>query len=175
MRHRDASIKLLPAVRDSPTPSTPPVPVPAAAHANGSDGILRARQLFEENDAKVAAIYAKGRHRQWAKAVRQLSLGGKDLYFEAAKDSEKLSKIVVVPKNEFSSVGLDLSSFEFDDLAKDVIPKVNELLYDTLAYIVKSDSAGEHILLGTDSVSDGDGRRALLDLIKHLNRFLGHI
>ncbi|KAK3284430.1 hypothetical protein CYMTET_7931 [Cymbomonas tetramitiformis] len=93
---------------------------PPAAHANDPDGILRARQLFEENNAKVTAIYAKGRHRQWAKAVRELSLGGKDQYFEAAKDSEKLSKIVVVLKNEFSSAGLDLASFEFDDLAKEV-------------------------------------------------------
>ncbi|KAK3283625.1 hypothetical protein CYMTET_8711 [Cymbomonas tetramitiformis] len=124
------------------------------------------RRLFEENNANVAAIYAKGRHRQWAKAVRELSLGGKDQYFEAAKDSEKLSKIVVVLKNEFSSAGPNLSSFEFDDLTKEVIPKVNELLYDTLAYIVKSDSAAEHFLLGTDSVSDRDGRRALLDLVK---------
>ncbi|KAK3260775.1 hypothetical protein CYMTET_30283 [Cymbomonas tetramitiformis] len=65
------------------------------------------QQLFEENVAKVAAIYAKGRYRQWAKAVRELSLGGKDQYFEAAKDSEKLSKIVVVLKNELSSAGLD--------------------------------------------------------------------
>ncbi|KAK3272787.1 hypothetical protein CYMTET_18934 [Cymbomonas tetramitiformis] len=65
-----------------------------------------------------------------------------------------------------SSAGLDLSSFDFDDLTKTVIPKVNELLYDTLAYIVKTDSAAEHFLLGTDSVSDRDGRRALLDLIK---------
>ncbi|KAK3285960.1 hypothetical protein CYMTET_6455 [Cymbomonas tetramitiformis] len=37
---------------------------------------------------------------------------------------------------------------------------------DTLAYIVKTDSAAEHFLLGTDSVSDRDGRRVLLDLIK---------
>ncbi|KAK3264129.1 hypothetical protein CYMTET_27105, partial [Cymbomonas tetramitiformis] len=89
-------------------------------------------ELFEENNAKVAAIYAKGRNRQWAKAVRELSLGDKDQYFEAAKDSEKLSKIVVVLKNEFSSAGLDLASFEFDDLAKEVIPKMNELLYDLI-------------------------------------------
>ncbi|KAK3270995.1 hypothetical protein CYMTET_20629, partial [Cymbomonas tetramitiformis] len=66
----DASIRLLPAVRDSPTPSTPPEPVPAPAQANDSAGIIQARQLFEENNSKVAAIYAKGRgHRQWAKAV----------------------------------------------------------------------------------------------------------
>ncbi|KAK3232763.1 hypothetical protein CYMTET_56902 [Cymbomonas tetramitiformis] len=68
--------------------------------------------------------------------------------------------------NEFSSAGLVLSSFDLDDLTKAVIPRVNELLYDTLAYVVKTDSAAEHFLLGTDSVSDRDGRRALLDLIK---------
>ncbi|KAK3245992.1 hypothetical protein CYMTET_44460 [Cymbomonas tetramitiformis] len=44
-------------------------------------------------------------------------------YFEAGKESEKLSKIVVVLKNEFCSAGLDLASFEFDDLTKGVIPK----------------------------------------------------
>ncbi|KAK3245369.1 hypothetical protein CYMTET_45058, partial [Cymbomonas tetramitiformis] len=88
---------------------------------------------------------------------------GKDQYFEAAKDSEKLSKIVVVLKNEFRSAGLYLSSFDFDDLSKAVIPKVNEILYDTLAYIVKTDSATEHFLLGTDSVSDGmDDARCLI-------------
>ncbi|KAK3258045.1 hypothetical protein CYMTET_32893 [Cymbomonas tetramitiformis] len=57
--------------------------------------------------------------------------------------------------------GLDLASFEFDDLTKQVIPKVNEPLYDTFAYIVKTDSAAEHLLLGTDSVSDKDRRREL--------------
>ncbi|KAK3258035.1 hypothetical protein CYMTET_32901 [Cymbomonas tetramitiformis] len=33
-------------------PSTPPVPAPAPAQANDSDGILRARQLFEDNNTK---------------------------------------------------------------------------------------------------------------------------
>ncbi|KAK3232935.1 hypothetical protein CYMTET_56739 [Cymbomonas tetramitiformis] len=99
-------------------------------------------------------------------AVRELALGGKELEFEAAGDSERLSKIVVVVKNKFGSAGLDLASFDFDDPTKGVIPKVNELLYDTLAHVVKNDSAAEHFLLSTDSVSDRDGRRALLDLIK---------
>ncbi|KAK3288765.1 hypothetical protein CYMTET_3771 [Cymbomonas tetramitiformis] len=144
----DASIRLIPAVRDSPTtPSTPPVPVPAVAQANDSEGIKQARALFEGNNEKVTAIYAKGRHRQWAKAVRELALGGKKLYFEAAGDSERLSKIVVVLKNQFGSAGLDLASFDFDDPTKGVIPKVNELLYDTIAYVVKNDSAAEHFLL----------------------------
>ncbi|KAK3249272.1 hypothetical protein CYMTET_41292 [Cymbomonas tetramitiformis] len=111
------------------------------AQANDSEGIKQARALFEGSNEKVAAIYAKGRHRQWAKTVRELALGGKELYFEAVGDSERLSKIVVVLK-------------------------VNELLYDTIAYVVKNDSAAEHFLLGTDSVSDRDGMRALLGLIK---------
>ncbi|KAK3287256.1 hypothetical protein CYMTET_5218 [Cymbomonas tetramitiformis] len=75
----DASIRLIPAVRDSPTPSTPPVPIPAAAQANDSEGIKQARALFEGNNEKVVAIYAKRRHRQWAKAVRELALGGKEM------------------------------------------------------------------------------------------------
>ncbi|KAK3273678.1 hypothetical protein CYMTET_18093 [Cymbomonas tetramitiformis] len=57
----DTSIRLIPAVRDSPTPSTPPVPVPAATQADdGSDGIKQARALLEGNNEKVAAIHAKG-------------------------------------------------------------------------------------------------------------------
>ncbi|KAK3279897.1 hypothetical protein CYMTET_12239 [Cymbomonas tetramitiformis] len=122
----DSSIRLVPSVRDSPTPSTPPVPIPAAAQANDPDEIKQARALYESN----------------------------------------VSKIVVVLKNEFGSAGLDLVSFALDDPTKEVIEQVNELLYDTLAYIVKGDSPAEHFLLGTDSVSDRDNRRALLDLIK---------
>ncbi|KAK3235054.1 hypothetical protein CYMTET_54726 [Cymbomonas tetramitiformis] len=89
----DASIRLLPAVRDSPTPSTPPIPVPATPHADDSVGVLQARQLFKENVAKAQEL-----------------------------------------------------------------PDVSD--------IVKTDSTAEHFLLRTDLVSDGDGRRALLDLSK---------
>ncbi|KAK3280548.1 hypothetical protein CYMTET_11619 [Cymbomonas tetramitiformis] len=56
----DSSSRLVPSERDSPTPSTPPIPVPAAAQANDSDGIKQARSLFESNVDKVGAIYAKG-------------------------------------------------------------------------------------------------------------------
>ncbi|KAK3286532.1 hypothetical protein CYMTET_5919 [Cymbomonas tetramitiformis] len=94
-----------------------------AAHANDSEGIKQAQALFEGNDGKVAAVYAKGRYRQWAKAVRELALGGKELYFEAAGGSERLSKLVVFLKNEYGSAGMDLASFDFDDPTKGVIPK----------------------------------------------------
>ncbi|KAK3239518.1 hypothetical protein CYMTET_50562 [Cymbomonas tetramitiformis] len=114
---------------------------------------LTFEQVLAEEKEKIAQEEAA------AAEVRELSLGGKDPYFEAAKYSEKLSKIVVVLKNEFSSAGLDLSSFDLDDLVKAVIPKVNELLYDTLAYVVKTDSAAEHFrLLGTDSRLVRDNR-----------------
>ncbi|KAK3273153.1 hypothetical protein CYMTET_18594 [Cymbomonas tetramitiformis] len=63
--------------------------------ANDSEGIKQARALFEGDNEKAAAIYAKGRHRQWAKTVRELALGDKELYFETAGDSKRLSKIVV--------------------------------------------------------------------------------
>ncbi|KAK3273312.1 hypothetical protein CYMTET_18436 [Cymbomonas tetramitiformis] len=99
-------------------------------------------------------------------AVRELAVGGKESYFEAAGDSENLAKIVVVLKNEFGFAGLDLAPFAFDDPSKEVTGKATELLHDTLVYIVKVDSPAEHFLLGTDSVSDRDGRRALVDLIK---------
>ncbi|KAK3270490.1 hypothetical protein CYMTET_21116 [Cymbomonas tetramitiformis] len=114
--------------------------------------------LYEENVANVDAIYAKGRHRQWAKAIRELALGGKDVYFEAVKDqgryiiwtwfgpkaqilsariragqsgqdifpvkdTDRLAKIVVILKTEFGSAGLNLTSFDFDDLSKAVIEK----------------------------------------------------
>ncbi|KAK3250952.1 hypothetical protein CYMTET_39692 [Cymbomonas tetramitiformis] len=98
----DSSIRRVTSVRDSPTPSTPHVPVPAAALAYDSDGIIVYCQMVD----KVGAIYAKGRHRQWAKAVRELALGGKENYFEATDDSRKLAKIVVVLKmNEFGYGG----------------------------------------------------------------------
>ncbi|KAK3252876.1 hypothetical protein CYMTET_37837 [Cymbomonas tetramitiformis] len=43
---------------------------------------------------------------------------------------------------------------------------INELLYDTLTYIVEPGSVAYGYLLGTDSATDRDGRRALIDLIK---------
>ncbi|KAK3235533.1 hypothetical protein CYMTET_54273 [Cymbomonas tetramitiformis] len=88
------------------------------AQANDSEGIKQARALFEGSNEKVAAIYAKGRHRQWAKTVRELALGGKELYFEAVGDSERLSKIVVVLKvaaddEAVESDGIDVSAYGF--------------------------------------------------------------
>ncbi|KAK3239310.1 hypothetical protein CYMTET_50754 [Cymbomonas tetramitiformis] len=127
------------------------------------------RKLYEENNEKVDTIYSNnGRHRAWglwAKAARELAVGGKDVRFTTEADVDKLAKIVVILKNEFGSAGLDLASFDLDDLDKKDIEKVNELLYDTLTHIVAANSPVYDFLLSTDSVSGRDGRRALLDLI----------
>ncbi|KAK3243744.1 hypothetical protein CYMTET_46620 [Cymbomonas tetramitiformis] len=167
----DSSIRLVPSVMDTPTPSTPPVPVPAAAHANDSDGIMEARALYESNNDTVTGKKAcrgrpaRGRLKS-ARAVRELALDGKGNCFEAAGNSGKLAKIVGILKSEFGSAGLDLAPFAFGDPTKEVIEKVNEPMYDTLTYIVKGDSSAEHFPLGTDSVSDRDGRRTLHDRVK---------
>ncbi|KAK3288913.1 hypothetical protein CYMTET_3631 [Cymbomonas tetramitiformis] len=52
-----------------------------------------------------------------------------------------------------------------DDPTLVVHRSVNELVYDTLGYIVEPDSVAYGYLLGTDAVSDRVGRRALVDLI----------
>ncbi|KAK3281962.1 hypothetical protein CYMTET_10281 [Cymbomonas tetramitiformis] len=44
--------------------------------------------------------------------------------------------------------------------------RVNELVHDTLTYIVEPDTVAYGYLMGTDSAADRDGRRALVDLIK---------
>ncbi|KAK3266428.1 hypothetical protein CYMTET_24945 [Cymbomonas tetramitiformis] len=127
-------IQLTASVRDSPTPSTPPVAAPTAPLAADTlIGIKAARTLYEDSITKVDAIYSSGRHRAWAKAVRELALGGKDVRFTAeGADVEKLAKIVVIHKNDFSCAGLDLASFDLDDPTRRVIEKVNELLYAIL-------------------------------------------
>ncbi|KAK3276637.1 hypothetical protein CYMTET_15305 [Cymbomonas tetramitiformis] len=73
--------------------------------------------------------------------LRELALGGKDVRFAVeGVDVEKLVKIVIILKNDFSCDGLDLASFDIDDPTKRVIEKVDELLYDTRTYIVAADS-----------------------------------
>ncbi|KAK3280145.1 hypothetical protein CYMTET_12007 [Cymbomonas tetramitiformis] len=100
---------------------------------------------YEDSGAKVDVICAKERQRhQWAKAIRELlALDGKERW---------TGSLVLV---------------DFNGPTKQGIEKINELLYDTtLTYVVKGGSPMENSLLGTDSLSDRDGRRALLDLIK---------
>ncbi|KAK3243412.1 hypothetical protein CYMTET_46930 [Cymbomonas tetramitiformis] len=65
----DSSITLLDAVRDSPTCRTPPVPIPGAPTALDGDDTKAARDKYEAVKEIVDAIYAKGRHRKWAKAI----------------------------------------------------------------------------------------------------------
>ncbi|KAK3239904.1 hypothetical protein CYMTET_50202 [Cymbomonas tetramitiformis] len=158
----DSSIRLIPSIRDAPTPSTAPVPVPAAAAANESDGASKGHVLFPRI-TKSSTL--RGGSEVCESCCARVGSGRyKERYFEAAGDTGKLAKIVVILKNEFGSARLDLAPFDFEDPTKEDIEKVNELLYDTLTYIVKIESPAENFLLGTDSVSDRDDRRAFFDL-----------
>ncbi|KAK3255379.1 hypothetical protein CYMTET_35434 [Cymbomonas tetramitiformis] len=69
-------------------------------------------------------------------------------------------------KAEIVTAGLDSDAFYLDDPTLVVHRSINELVYDTLGYIVEPESVAYGYLLGTDVVSDRDGRRALVDLIK---------
>ncbi|KAK3270510.1 hypothetical protein CYMTET_21094 [Cymbomonas tetramitiformis] len=82
------------------------------------------------------------------------------------KDISKLGKLIVRVKTAFSTSGVDLTSFDFDDPNKAVIECVNELLYDTFEELIEPDSTVAQYFLATDSSTDRDGCRALLDLIK---------
>eukprot|EP00854_Cymbomonas_tetramitiformis_P034063 gene34063-biopygen8986 len=89
----------------------------------------------------VMDVRRENRHRTWGKALRMSVLGDKNGRFEATpKDIDKLGKLVVALfKTEFLSAGLDVSSFDFEA----------EMFFES-----------------TDSSTERDGRRALLDLIK---------
>ncbi|KAK3244286.1 hypothetical protein CYMTET_46096 [Cymbomonas tetramitiformis] len=94
-------------------------------------------------------------------------LGDKNKRFEAVpKDIDKLGKLVVALKTEFLSAGLDVSSFEFEHGPTRVIEAVNELVYDTLSELIESGSQAEMFFESTDSSTERDGHRPLLDLIK---------
>ncbi|KAK3248065.1 hypothetical protein CYMTET_42454 [Cymbomonas tetramitiformis] len=67
---------------------------------------------------------------------------------------------------EFSTLGLDLTSFDFNDLTKEVIPLVNKLVYDTFSELMEADSDAERHFLATDCSTNRGGRRALIDLVK---------
>ncbi|KAK3239135.1 hypothetical protein CYMTET_50917, partial [Cymbomonas tetramitiformis] len=138
----DSSLRLADAVRNSPTVRTPPVPAPPAPAQDELPAMVQARQKFEDVKAIVNAIYSKGRHRKWAKVIKQHALG------------------------EIITAGLDSDVFDLDDPTLVVHRSINELVYDTLGYIVEPDSVAYGYLLGTHDVSDRDGRRALADLVK---------
>ncbi|KAK3235899.1 hypothetical protein CYMTET_53930 [Cymbomonas tetramitiformis] len=145
----------------------PPVPAPAALAANEDDDVKAARERYEMAKDVVSNIYAKGRHRKWAKAIRQhqLTLLGES-YFDDSTDVSKLANVIAALRSELATAGLDCDVFDLDHPNLGVQRFVNELVYDTLTYIVEPGTVAYGYLLGTDYAADRDGRRALFDLIK---------
>ncbi|KAK3272676.1 hypothetical protein CYMTET_19041 [Cymbomonas tetramitiformis] len=124
-------------------------------------------KYFSNQTDIVKRVRESGLHRKWANNLRETVLGGKYERFAGKdKDVAKLGKLIVLLKTEFSTAGLDFASFEFDNPALEVIPLVNELVYDTFSEAVESDSVAEQYFLATDCSTDRDGRRALIDLVK---------
>ncbi|KAK3241206.1 hypothetical protein CYMTET_49012 [Cymbomonas tetramitiformis] len=160
----DASIRLLDAVRDTPTASTPPV-VPPAASSNSDTAVALRKHLVDQH-ATVDAVYKGRLHRAWAKGIREDILGSKKHHYRGTDDADRLSELVVQLRTEFQSAGLDLTPFDLDDPTSLVVEKVNGLLYDVLALVVERNSVADTWLRGTDSSADRDGRRALVDIIK---------
>ncbi|KAK3244445.1 hypothetical protein CYMTET_45939 [Cymbomonas tetramitiformis] len=74
-------------------------------------------------------------------------------------------KLVVYVKTQFAAVGLDLATFDFEDVDKPVIPVVNELVYDTISECIESDSNAELHFVAIDSPTERDDKRAILDLV----------
>ncbi|KAK3245730.1 hypothetical protein CYMTET_44719, partial [Cymbomonas tetramitiformis] len=74
-----------------------------------TDDVRVARERYE---SAKDAIYSKGRHRKWAKAIRQHQLGGD--YFNDGTDVSKLAKVIVAIKSEISTAGLDCDVFDLD-------------------------------------------------------------
>ncbi|KAK3288202.1 hypothetical protein CYMTET_4310 [Cymbomonas tetramitiformis] len=84
----------------------------------------------------VKRVRESGLHRKWAKNLRETVLGGKHEKFAGKdKDVAKLGKLIVILKTEFSTAGLDLASVEFNNPALEVIPLINELVYDTFSEV----------------------------------------
>ncbi|KAK3282027.1 hypothetical protein CYMTET_10214, partial [Cymbomonas tetramitiformis] len=161
----DASIRLQDAVRDSPTPATPTKPI----HAVGADTTAARASKFEyDNVSKIVSdVYSTGQHRRWASAARGHVLGGKEVYFEAdGSDTDKLAMLVIALHQKILSAGPEIDVFNFDHPELVVHEDVNKLVCDTLTYMVKPDSVADGFPQGTDAVSNRDGRRARIDLIK---------
>ncbi|KAK3272830.1 hypothetical protein CYMTET_18897 [Cymbomonas tetramitiformis] len=99
------------------------------------------RRLVKESDLD-ASIRLQDAVRDSPTRLRRLQslyllLGLTQLRPEPRSDTEKLARLVIARRQEILSAGLEIDVFNFDDPEK-----------------------------GTDSVSDRDGRRALIDLIK---------
>ncbi|KAK3250677.1 hypothetical protein CYMTET_39952 [Cymbomonas tetramitiformis] len=162
-----AGIHLTEVVRNTPTLTTPEVEDPGAATADDTANLIARRKYFSDQTDVAKRVRESGLHRKWAKNRRETFLGGKHERFAGKdKDVAKLGKLIVLLKTVFSTAGLDLASFEFDDPTLEVIPLVNELVYDTFSEVVESDSVAEQYFLATDCSTDRDGRRALIDLMK---------
>ncbi|KAK3286971.1 hypothetical protein CYMTET_5500 [Cymbomonas tetramitiformis] len=148
--------------------ATPEVEDPGAAKADDTANVIARRKYFSDQTDIVKPVRESGLHRKWTKNLRETVLGGKHEKFAGKdKDVAKLGKLIVILNTEFWTAGLDLASFEFDNPALEVIPLVNELVYDTFSEVVESDSVAEQYFLATDcSRTDRDGRRALIDLVK---------
>ncbi|KAK3282351.1 hypothetical protein CYMTET_9909 [Cymbomonas tetramitiformis] len=142
----DASIRLLDAVRDTPTVRTPHVVPPAAASKDADDIALR-RYLVDQH-ANVDAIYKGRLHRAWANGIREDILGSKKHHYRGTHDTDRLSELVVQRRIEFESAGLDLTPFDLDDPTSLVIEKVNGLLYDVLALVVERNFTADSWLHG---------------------------
>ncbi|KAK3279061.1 hypothetical protein CYMTET_13035 [Cymbomonas tetramitiformis] len=119
-------------VRNSPTLTTPEVDDPGETKAEDSAAVVARRACFTAQSTLVRKVRESGT--KWAKTLRETVLGGKHVRFSGKnKDLAKLGKLIVLLKTEFSAVGLDLASFDFSDPTKEVIPLVNELVYDTFS------------------------------------------
>ncbi|KAK3288373.1 hypothetical protein CYMTET_4159 [Cymbomonas tetramitiformis] len=124
------------------------------------------RLIDGEQSKLVDEIYKTRLHRAWAKSIREDILGDKKHHFRGTDDAGLLSDLVVQLRTEFQSAGLELRAFDLDDPLAPVVNRVNGLLYDVLALVIEKHSNAFVWLIGTDSSTDRDGRRALVDIIK---------
>ncbi|KAK3275740.1 hypothetical protein CYMTET_16140 [Cymbomonas tetramitiformis] len=120
----DSSIRRLDAVRDSPTCRTPPVPLPPPRSEQDTDDVRVARERYESAKDIVAAIYCEGRHRKWAKAIRQHQLGGE--YFNDGTDVSKLAKVIVAISRAAVGVSGDEKS-DRDDILGRLLAKLEKI------------------------------------------------
>ncbi|KAK3242871.1 hypothetical protein CYMTET_47447 [Cymbomonas tetramitiformis] len=157
----DASLRLIDGVRNTPTAATPSVPTPNPA--SNEDADVAVRRYLQEQSKLVDEIYKARLHRAWAKSIREDILGDKKHHFRGTDDAGLL---LVQLRTEFQSAGLELCAFDLDDPLAPLVGRVNGLLYDVLALVVEKHSNAYVWLTGTDSSTDRDGRRALVDVIK---------
>ncbi|KAK3234430.1 hypothetical protein CYMTET_55313 [Cymbomonas tetramitiformis] len=119
------------------------------------------RRILKESDSDSEIRLSKGVRNPPTLATLEVEDPG------AAK-AEDAAEVVAQRKRSFPpTVGLELTSFDFDDPNKEVIPLVNELVYDVFSEVVEANSAVyRFFILATDCSTDGDGRRGLIDLVK---------